>query len=131
MGSDSNKLISLEAFLLQANREIVSSSPGLNKVMVKRTLDLIRNRQLAGIGVKVLTLPGERYPENRIEITKELITELKQSGIDIRLKAGLHEHFAVADREIVWYGSLSLLSGAKEDLPMTAWKLWSEALIIS
>jgi len=95
--------------------EIVISSPGINRAMVKRTLELVRNRQLNGVNVKVLTLPYETYPESRIEITKELITELKQSGIDVRLKSDLHEHFAVIDRNIVWYGSINLLSKAKEE----------------
>ena len=27
----------------------------------------------------------------------------------------MHEHFAVIDREIVWYGSVNLLSNAKEE----------------
>ena len=28
---------------------------------------------------------------------------------------GSHKHFAVIDREIVWYGSVNLLSNAKEE----------------
>lgn len=110
---ESYKLV-YEKDLLQANREIVISSPGLNKVAVRRTLDLIKSRQLAGAAVTVLTLPAEHYPENRIEITRGLIKELRQAGIDVRLSVGLHEHFAVIDKEIVWYGSLNLLSGARE-----------------
>ena len=27
----------------------------------------------------------------------------------------MHEHFAVIDREIVWYGSVNLLSNVKEE----------------
>lgn len=27
----------------------------------------------------------------------------------------MHEHYAVIDEEIVWYGSMNLLSGEKED----------------
>lgn len=27
----------------------------------------------------------------------------------------MHEHFAVIDREIVWYGSVNLLSNTKEE----------------
>lgn len=41
--------------------------------------------------------------------------ELKQSGIDVRLKSDLHEHFAVIDMNIVWYGSVNLLSKAREE----------------
>ena len=27
----------------------------------------------------------------------------------------MHEHYAIIDEEIVWYGSMNLLSGEKED----------------
>ena len=27
----------------------------------------------------------------------------------------MHEHYAIIDQEIVWYGSMNLLSGEKED----------------
>lgn len=30
-------------------------------------------------------------------------------------KPGMHEHFAVIDRKIVWYGSVNLLSNAREE----------------
>ena len=30
-------------------------------------------------------------------------------------KPGMHEHFAVIDKKIVWYGSVNLLSNAKEE----------------
>lgn len=40
-----------EADLQQADKEIVISSPGMNKAMVTKTLDLIKNRQLTGVSV--------------------------------------------------------------------------------
>lgn len=103
-----------ESDLLQANKEIVISSPGINKDMVKRTLDLIKIRQIAGVKVRVITMAVESYPENRIKITSHLIEELVQSGVSVRLNSSMHEHFAVIDKEIVWYGSLNLLSRGKE-----------------
>ena len=51
----------------------------------------------------------------RIEKTKELIAELMGLGVTVQEKPGMHEHFAVIDREIVWYGSVNLLSNAKEE----------------
>lgn len=103
-----------EKDLLQANREIVISSPGINHAMVKRTLELVKIRQAAGAMVNVITIPAEDYPENRIEATGQLIEKLVQSGVNVRLVSGMHEHFAVIDKEIVWYGSRNLLSKGKE-----------------
>ena len=33
----------------------------------------------------------------------------------VRLQDHMHEHFAIVDDEIVWYGSMNLLSRAKVD----------------
>lgn len=103
-----------EKDLQQANKEIVISSPEINKVMVKRTLELIKIGQISGVMVNVITIPAKDYPENRMEVTGQLIEELIQSGVNVRLISGLHEHFAVIDQEVVWYGSLNLLSKGKE-----------------
>ena len=62
-----------------------------------------------------MTLPADGYPKERIEKTKELLTELTEVGVAVMEKPGRHEHFAVIDREIVWYGSVNLLSNAKEE----------------
>lgn len=104
-----------EADLQQADKEIVISSPGMNKAMVTKTLDLIKNRQLTGVSVNVITLPAEDYPKNRIEMTRQLLEALIRSGVYVSVKSGLHEHFAVIDQEIVWYGSLNLLSRGKDN----------------
>lgn len=104
-----------EMDLKQADKEIVISSPGMNKAMVMKTLDQIKDRQLAGVNVNVITIPAEKYPEKRVEATKALIEELIKSGVHVTVKSGLHEHFAVIDQKIVWYGSLNLLSRGKEN----------------
>ena len=36
-------------------------------------------------------------------------------GIKVRQEPIMHEHYAIIDEEIVWYGSMNLLSGEKED----------------
>ena len=40
---------------------------------------------------------------------------LTNVGINVRLKEYMHEHYAVIDDSIVWYGSMNLLSQIKED----------------
>lgn len=102
-----------EKDLQQANKEIVISSPGINRAMVKRTLALVKMRQMSGVKVSVSTLPAEYYPEHLIAVTGQLINELIQSGVSVHLIAEMHEHFAIIDQEIVWYGSLNLLSRGK------------------
>ena len=43
----------------------------------------------------------------------ELLERLRKAGFEIRLVEDSCEHYAVIDNEIVWYGSMNLLS--KED----------------
>ncbi len=43
----------------------------------------------------------------------ELIERLRKAGFDIKLVEENCEHYAVIDGEILWYGSMNLLS--KED----------------
>jgi phosphatidylserine/phosphatidylglycerophosphate/cardiolipin synthase-like enzyme len=50
-----------------------------------------------------------------VEKTRQLINQLIEVGIKVRQEPIMHEHYAIIDGEIVWYGSMNLLSGEKED----------------
>ncbi len=76
---------------------------------------LLQKKQESGVRVTVMTLCAESYPENRIEKTQELILKLSEGGIIIKTFPAMHEHFAIIDKEIVWYGSVNLLSAEKEE----------------
>ena len=101
--------------LLEANKEIIISSPGLNRSKVDAFVKLIKHRQEDGVKLTVITLNPEGYPEEKIKDTKRLVEILKNCGIRIKLQEHMHEHFAIIDDEIVWYGSMNLLSRAKVD----------------
>lgn len=72
-------------------------------------------KQEQGVKVSVITIPSVEYPDNRIEPTKKLIDELREVDIYVKEVSGIHEHFAVIDKELVWYGSMNMLSREKED----------------
>ena len=104
-----------EIDLLEANKEVIISSPGLNQAKVNAFVRLIKQRQENGVKITVVTLDPEGYPEEKIEDTKALVQVLENCGIKVRLQDHMHEHFAIVDDEIVWYGSMNLLSRAKID----------------
>ena len=104
-----------ERDLLEANKEVIISSPGLNQAKVNAFVRLIMQRQENGVKITVVTLNPEGYPEEKIEDTKALVQLLENCGIKVRLQDYMHEHFAIIDDEIVWYGSMNLLSRAKVD----------------
>ena len=101
--------------LLEANKEIIISSPGLNYAKVDAFVKLIKHRQEDGVKLTVITLNPEGYPEEKIKDTKRLVEILKNCGIRIKLQEHMHKRFAIIDDEIVWYGSMNLLSRAKVD----------------
>lgn len=104
-----------ETDLSQANSEIVISSPGMNSAKVRQLIYTVSNKQVQGVKVSVITIPSAEYPDNRIEPTEKLIDELRKAGFYVKEVSGMHEHFAVIDKEIVWYGSMNMLSREKED----------------
>ena len=104
-----------EQDLREANSEIVISSPGLNTTRVKAFLDGVKDVQEKGVRIVIVTLKPEAYPEDRIEPTEELISLMVENGIKVKTEEHMHEHFGIIDNEIVWYGSLNLLSKGKED----------------
>ena len=65
--------------------------------------------------VSVCTLAAGQYPEAQQEAAALLIQMLKSQGIWVSESPQLHEHFAVIDRQIVWYGSANLLSRTREE----------------
>ena len=104
-----------ERDIAEADAEIVISSPGVGARSIRRILKDLGERHDLGVKITLLTLPADSYPKERIEKTKELLAELTELGVTVIEKQGMHEHFSVIDREIVWYGSVNLLSNAKEE----------------
>ena len=104
-----------ERDLLEANKEIIISSPGLNQIKVNAFVRLIKKKQEDGVKITVVTLNPEGYPEEKIEDTKNLVQILENYAVRVKIQDYMHEHFAIIDDQIVWYGSVNLLSRAKGD----------------
>lgn len=99
--------------LQEATTEIVISSPRLNNVKVNRLIDLLKSRQEAGVKVTIVTWHPDYYLYGKSDIRMELMDRLHNAGFHMELVQESCEHYAVIDNEIVWYGSVNLLS--KED----------------
>jgi len=113
---DSDSYLNIyEKDLLEANKEIIISSPGINAAKVKRVINLIKRPQESGVDITVITLEPESYTSNKVEQTRQLIEQLLSVGIRVKLMPIMHEHYAIIDREVVWYGSMNMLSREKED----------------
>lgn len=99
--------------LAEAKSGVVISSPRLNTEKVNRIISELGKRQELGVKVTIVTWHPDVYKYGRDDVRMELMERLRKAGFDIRLVEEACEHFAVIDREVVWYGSVNLLS--KED----------------
>ena len=99
--------------LEEAKSGVIVSSPRLNNQKVNRMIDVLRSRQELGVKVTVVTWHPDAYKYGRDDVRMELLERLRKAGFEIRLVEDSCEHYAVIDHEIVWYGSVNLLS--KED----------------
>ena len=101
-----------ERDLQAAQREILISSPALSRKKATYFLELLRERQEAGVQIKILTLAPDAQDTYQ---AAEKIGFLRQSGIEVFPSQTCREHFAILDRCLVWYGSMNLLSNEKPD----------------
>ena len=99
--------------LEEANSALVVSSPRLNNQKVDRIINMLGKRRELGVEVTIVTWHPDAYKYGKDDVRMELMERLRKAGFEIRLVEETCEHYAVIDNEIVWYGSVNLLS--KED----------------
>ena len=97
----------------EANSAVVVSSPRLNNQKVDRIINMLGKRRELGVKVTIVTWHPDAYKYGKDDVRMELMERLRKAGFEIRLVEESCEHYAVIDNEIVWYGSVNLLS--KED----------------
>lgn len=90
-----------------AQKQLVVSSPGLSLRKVQAFVKACQPVQERGIGISVLTLAPESYVEGAEERVQKCVDALLAVGIRVCTKERMHEHFAVIDARIVWYGSVN------------------------
>ena len=99
--------------LEEAKSSVIVSSPRLNNQKVNRVITALDKRRELGVKVTIVTWHPDVYKYGRDDVRMELMERLRRAGFEIRLVEASCEHYAVIDNEIVWYGSVNLLS--KED----------------
>lgn len=99
--------------LEEANSAVVVSSPRLNNQKVDRIIKILGKRRELGVKVTIVTWHPDAYKYGKDDVRMELMERLRKAGFENRLVEESCEHYAVIDNEIVWYGSVNLLS--KED----------------
>ena len=102
-----------EQDLIEAEKEIIISSPQITQDKVERLIYLMKPRQEAGVDITVITENPESDAFHNADFTYTLIEEMKVCGIHTKIADGEAGHFAVIDQSLVWHGGMNLLG--KED----------------
>lgn len=102
-----------ERDLIEAEKEIVISSPKLRKDKVERFIRIVKSRQEAGVNITVITEEPENTLYENTLVTYLLIDEMRKVGINVKTVKNDEEHYAVIDGLLVWHGGMNLLG--KED----------------
>ncbi|MCD8217171.1 MAG: hypothetical protein LUD01_03855 [Clostridiales bacterium] len=98
-----------EKDLIEADREIVISSPGVTFEKVSRFAHIIKPRIEAGVKVSVITTNPNEILYESAAFVFSLIEQMRGMGIHVIFADGDAEHFAVIDQELVWHGGMNLL----------------------
>ena len=104
-----------EKDLRESSFSIVISSPTLSGAKVFHMLDVLKPRQEAGVMVTVVTWHPDYYRYGHDVNRNNLLERIKNSGISIAYAKNGCKHYAVIDNEVVWYGSINLLSKESDD----------------
>lgn len=102
-----------EGDLKRAAREIIISSPGLGRQKIRRLENLLKERQMTGVTVTIMTWKMDFEKYGKPDYRAALIEEMQLAGLRVVISENVQDRFAVIDKEIVWYGSLDFLG--KED----------------
>lgn len=99
--------------LLEANKEIIISSPAISGPKVDGMTRFLKDKQETGLHIVIVTWKPDSYGYGDSGYWMELQERMRSSGFEMNLVEDYCEHYCIIDREIVWYGSMNFL--AKED----------------
>lgn len=100
--------------LIEADKEIIISSPAIGRKKVEEIIALLKPKQEQGVKVIVTTWEPDSYGYGDSSRWTELHGRMRAAGFELNLMSEHCERYVVIDREIVWYGSMNFLG--KEDI---------------
>ncbi len=102
--------------ILLAKNEVVIVNP---YILIKREsfniIKLLANIIKNGIAVNIFTSAEIDHRENERTDLKDMYDYLRTAGINIIIKANIHQKFIIIDQKTVWYGNINFLSYATEE----------------
>ena len=101
--------------LLEADKNIVISSPIISGTKVYELIRFLKDKQINGVEITIVTWNPDSYGFGDAGYWMQLHEEMRQAGFYMKTVEDSCEHFAIVDQEIVWYGNINILAKAKFD----------------
>ena len=99
------------ADLRNSSQEIIIVSPFLSARRTRQFLNLFQSKCRNGVVVRVFTRTLQEREENNMRLQAEdLFLQLRDAGVQVVERRGVHQKFAFIDRKVAWEGSLNILS---------------------
>ena len=119
-GDNINAIFDIDTYLnvfqsdiLLAKSEIILSSPAISGKKVEELIELLKEKQLSGLRVIIVTWKPDMYGYGDAVYWVELQERMRSAGFEMNLVENYCNHYCIIDKEIVWYGSVNFLG--KED----------------
>jgi superfamily II DNA or RNA helicase len=93
-----------------AKKHVVIVSPYVSLRRVRWLENTFNMLSKKGITVSITTRPPSSFQGQTAKAAEAAIHALHALKIDVNLREGIHQKYAIVDGSIVWYGSINLLS---------------------
>ena len=101
--------------LVDANKNIVISSPVISGLKVYELINMLKEKQMSGVQVTIVTWTPDSYGFGDASYWMQLHEDMRKAGFYIKTVEEHYDRFAVIDQNIVWYGNINLLAKDKDD----------------
>jgi uncharacterized protein YqfB (UPF0267 family) len=97
--------------VLAAKREVIIYSPFVSKYRAETVFGAVAKLTNRNIDVFIFTRPVAEYEARQRDQVRSVLAHFEELGAFVYcLPGGIHEKIAIIDREILWEGSLNILS---------------------
>ena len=101
--------------LLDANKNIIISSPAISGQKVYELISMLKEKQEAGVQITIVTWTYDSYGFGDAAYWMQLHEDMRKAGFYIKTVEEYCDRFAVIDQEVVWYGNINLMAKDKVD----------------
>ena len=101
--------------LINANAEVMISSQYVSTPGSERLIRIYFAMKSKDASISLITYPASHYSDDIKDRIENIHKRLNMAGIKVLFADYIPSRYAVIDKEILWYGSMNLVSNIKED----------------